>query len=135
MSTLWNKKIEAMSVLYERLEVNSKITIESICQSSFMRKTKEAWAFLVDMAEKIIQWENINEKPTTSRSGIHAIDTSIDVKAKLVAILRRLDSLELKDKAQMNLVSSPTCTNYQAPTHIMEKCPLLGNQVGKDLSK
>jgi len=78
-----------------------------------------------------MQWENTSEKSTTSGSGIHAIDTFIVVETKLVAISRRLVSLELKDKAQVNQVSSPTCTKCQAPTHITEECPLLRNQVGQ----
>jgi len=44
------------------------------------------------MAEKIMQWKNTDEKPTTSMSDSQTIDTSIAVKAKLVAILHRLDS-------------------------------------------
>ena len=100
-----------------------------------MRKIKEEWAFLDDMIDKTVQWENTNEKSATSRSHIHAIDTSIAVKAKLAALLRRLDYLELKDKAQVNQVSSPICTNYQVSAHIMEECPLLENQVGQGLRK
>jgi len=73
-----------------------------------------------------MQWENTNEKPTTS-----VIDTFIAVKAKLVAILRRLDSLELKDNAQVNQVSSLVCTNCQAPMHITDKVSLLEDLIGQ----
>ena len=48
---------------------------------------------------KIVQWENTNEKPAISRSDIHAIDTVVVVEAKLATILCRLDSLDVKDKA------------------------------------
>ena len=68
--------------------------LESMCQGQFMYKEPtEAWQFLEDLAEKNLQWETTRkpEKPTPSR-GMHQIQTSLAVEAKIAKIGTRLNS-------------------------------------------
>ena len=84
--------------------------LESMCQGAFMKKNEdEAWEFLGDLAEKTMQWESTNDqlidKPTPSKGGIHSIESSIATEAKYNTLARRLEALEMKEKAQVNQVS------------------------------
>ena len=71
--------------------------------SDFMRMTDDAaWKFLEKIAKKTMQWEGFNKKPpttnsiTTSRSGVHSIENSIAVEAKMAALMRRIEMLKSK---------------------------------------
>ena len=66
---------------------------------------------------------------TTSRSGIHSIESSIAVEAKITQLMRRLELLEVREPNLVNQVnptqmSSPGCTYCDALTHIFEECPI-----------
>ena len=56
---------------------------------------EQGWDLYEDLAEKIIQWESCPEKtnPTTSRSSMHSIESSIAAEAKITQLMRRLELL------------------------------------------
>ena len=61
--------------------------LEFMCQGAFMKKNEnDAWKFLGELVEKIMQWESTKDqlidKPTPSKCGIHSIESSIATEAK-----------------------------------------------------
>ena len=59
--------------------------LETMCQGDFLKKDEDqGWDLFEALAEKTIQWESCPEKTnsTTSRIGMHSIESSIAVKAK-----------------------------------------------------
>ena len=132
------KKWRLCQIIYEGIDYNSKILLESMSHGDFMRMTDDAaWIFLEEMVEKTIQWEGFNEKPpttnstTTLRSGIHSIKNSITTEAKMTTLMRRTEVLESKGTPQqfdqVNQTYVPSCFNCQSLTHVMKDCPFLPN--------
>jgi len=84
-----------------------------------------------------MHWEGFNAMPTTtstiftSKSDMHSIDNSIAAEAKISALMRRIEALDVKGISpqiyQVNQISAPSCFNCHTPTHVMEDCPLLPN--------
>ena len=57
-----------------------------MCQGDFLQKDEDQGLDLFEaLAEKTIQWESCPEKtdPTTSRTGMHSIESSIAARSKL----------------------------------------------------
>jgi len=56
------------------------------------------------LAEKIIQWESCLEKtnPTTFRTGMHSIESSIAVVTKITQLMRRLELVEVREPNSIN---------------------------------
>ena len=56
-----------------------------------------------------MQWEGFNDKPPTTnstitlRSGEHSIENSIVVKAKMAALMKRIEVLESKETPKSDL--------------------------------
>ena len=80
-----------------------------------------------------MQGEGFNDKSLTitptSRSDIHSIENSVVVKAKIAALMRRIEALKVKRTPpqldHVNQISAPSCFNCYSPTHVLEDCPLL----------
>ena len=103
-----------------------------MCQGEFLKKDEDQdWDLYEALAEKIIQWESCPEKtsPTTFRTGMHLIESSIAVEAKITQLMRRLELLEAREPNSVNQVNptqviNPGCTYCQALTHLFEECPV-----------
>jgi len=56
------------------------------------------------LAEKIVQWESYPEKtnPTTFRTSIHSIESSIAAEPKITQLMKRLELLEPREPNSMN---------------------------------
>ena len=54
----------------------------------------QGWDLFEALAEKAIQWESCPEKtnPTTSRTGMHSIESSIAAEAKITQVMKRLEN-------------------------------------------
>ena len=82
-----------------------------MCQGGFLQKDEnQRWNLFKDLAEKIIQWEPILEKfrntnLISSKGGIHSIESSITVEARIATLSRGLELLETKKPIPMNQVS------------------------------
>ena len=101
-------------------------------QGNFLKKSDEdAWNFLEELSEKIIQQETFTEKPTTEKHKniIHSIENSIAAEAKIATLTRRMDAFEIKEPSTIHAqqVQSLICNNCQASNHILEDCPLLAH--------
>ena len=69
------------------------------------------------LAEKILQWEPTPEKSRNSNSisfkrGLHSIEDSIAIEAKLDNIMRRLEAKELKNLVSVSQVSPTSPAGY-----------------------
>ncbi|ONK56396.1 uncharacterized protein A4U43_C10F8110 [Asparagus officinalis] len=79
-----------------------------------------------------MQWENCDDRVSSvsqSKSSGLSLESNIASEAKMATIMRRLEALEVKERApaQINHISAPGCHNCQSPTHVSEECPLRGN--------
>ena len=121
------EKWHLCQIVYESVDYSSKTLFEFMSHGDFTRKIDDdAWIFLEEMAEKTMQCEWFNEKPptttSTSRSGMHSIENSIAVEAKVATLMRRIEVLESKGTSQqfeqVNQTSMPSYFNCQSPTHV-----------------
>jgi len=105
-----------------------------MCQGGFLQKNEnEGWDLYENLAEKTIQWEPTNENSRNSNSislkrGIHSIESSISVEARIANLVRRLEALKTKEPSPVNQVSpnqflTPDCTYCQTMNHVFE-CPM-----------
>ena len=72
-----------------------------MCQGKFLKKDEnQGWDLFEALAEKIIQWESCPEKtnPTTSKAGMHSIESSIAAEAKITQLMERLELLKARDQ-------------------------------------
>jgi len=101
-----------------------------MCHGEFLKKNEgQGWDLYEALAEKIIQWESCPEKtnPITFRTGMHFIESSIVVKAKITQLMRRLELHEARKLNSVNQVNptqmpSPGYTYCYALTHLFEEC-------------
>jgi len=76
----------------------------------FLKKDEDHSLDLFEaLAEKTIQWESCPEKtdPTTSRTNMHSIESSIVGAAKITQLTRRLELLEAREQNLVNQINPP----------------------------
>ena len=76
-----------------------------MCQGEFLKKEEDqGWDLYETLAEKIIQWESCPEKtsPTTSRTAMHSIESSIAAGAQITQLMKRLELLEVREPNSVN---------------------------------
>ena len=108
-----------------------------MCQGKFLKKDEnQDWDLFEALAEKTIQWESCPEKtnPTTSRGGMHSIESSIAAEAKITQLMKRLELLEAREPNSVNQVNpppviNPGCTYCHALNHLFEECPVYQAQM------
>ena len=64
------------------------------------------------------------------KGGIHSIETFIVTEAKIAALMRRIEALDLKGPShvnQVNQIFASSCLNCQTLNHHWEECPFLEN--------
>ena len=62
-----------------------------MCQGEFLKKDEDqGWDLYEALTEKTIQWESYPEKtnPTTFRTDMHSIESSIVAEAKITQLMR-----------------------------------------------
>ena len=97
MSSHRIEKWRQCQFLYDELDYQTKTLLETMCQGKFLKKDeKQGWDLFEALAEKIIQWESCPEKhnPTTSKTGMHSIESSIAAEAKITQLMKRIELLE-----------------------------------------
>jgi len=95
------------AVLYDRLNYQTKTLFETVCQGKFLKKDDQGWDLYEALAEKIIQWGSCPEKtnPTTFRTGMHSIESSIAAEVRITQLMRRLELLEVREPNSVNQVN------------------------------
>jgi len=105
----------------------------------FLRKDEnQGWDLFEDLAKKTLQWEPASEKPRNSQSiasrgWLLSLESSIAAEAKIAALMRRIEALEIKEPANVNQINlpplhNPGCSYCQAPNHVFEECHVFHTQ-------
>ena len=125
------EKWRLCQIIYEGMDYSTRTMVESMCQGEFMSKRdNDAWQFLEDLADKSMQWETTRETERTNpKGGIHQVETSWATEAKIDAMAKRLEQLELERERgnQVNQVMA-SCT-FCTGNHVAEECPHLNPQM------
>ncbi|KAL6325087.1 hypothetical protein AAG906_022654 [Vitis piasezkii] len=104
-----------VSYFYDGMSSSMKQLLETMCGGDFMSKNpEEAMDFLSYVAE----------------AGMYTLNEDIDMKAKVSAMTRRLEELELKKIHEVQAVAEtpvqvkpcPICQSYE---HLVEECPII----------
>jgi len=130
VSSPWNREMIAVPNSLDGLDYQTKTLIDTMCQGDFLKNDEDqGWDLFEGLAEKTIQWESCSEKtnPTTFRTGMHSIKSSIAAETKISQLMRRLELLEVRKQNSVNqvnppLVPNPCCTYCHALTRISEEC-------------
>jgi len=98
-------------IIYEGLDQAPRTTMESMCHGGFLNKSEtEAFDFLEELAEKIIQWETTRDESlgariNSQRGGCHAVVDTTCTDTRFAALENMLKGLLL----------SQTPSNYPSP--------------------
>ncbi|KAL6348483.1 hypothetical protein AAG906_008936 [Vitis piasezkii] len=104
-----------VSYFYDGMFSSMKQLLETMCGEDFMSKNpEEAMDFLSYVAEV----------------GMYTLNEDVDMKAKVAAMTRRLEKLEMKKKHEVQAVAKtsvqvkpcPICQSYE---HLVKECPTI----------
>ncbi|RVW60426.1 hypothetical protein CK203_112734 [Vitis vinifera] len=99
-----------VSYFYDDMSSSMKQLLETMCGGDFM-------------SEK-------NEVSTYAKGGMYVLNEDIDMKAKVVAMARRLEELEMKKVQEVQAISETPlqamlCSIFQSYEHLVEECPTI----------
>ncbi|KAJ9678276.1 hypothetical protein PVL29_023011 [Vitis rotundifolia] len=130
-----------VSYFYDGMSSSMKQLLETMCGGDFMSKNPEkAMDFLSYIAEVSRGWDEPNReevarmKPQSNtlnaKAGMYTVNADTDIKAKVAAMTRRLEELELKKVREVQSVSDTPmqalpCSICQSCEHLVEECPTL----------
>nr|CAN67503.1 hypothetical protein VITISV_016516 [Vitis vinifera] len=104
-----------VSYFYDGMSSSMKQLLETMCGGDFMR----------EVGKMKSQPNSFNAK-----AGMYTLNEDVDMKAKFVAMTRRLEELELKKMHEVQVVAEtpvqvkpcPICQSYE---HLVEECPTI----------
>ena len=126
-----------VSYFYEDMSPPLKQLLETMCGGDFMNKNlDESFQFLDYVAEVSRSWEEpiVNEPPRdrtmnkARASGMYNLPEGLDVQAKFVTIMRRLDDLETRGIQEIQIVNdgvTQLCLICKSTEHGVQSCPTL----------
>ncbi|RVW23657.1 hypothetical protein CK203_093985 [Vitis vinifera] len=115
-----------------------KQLLETMCGGDFMSKNpEEAMDFLSYVAEVSRGWDEPNAREVgrmksqpNAKGGMYVLNEDIDMKAKVAAMARRLEELEMKKVQEVQAISETPvqampCSICQSYEHLVEECPTI----------
>nr|CAN70521.1 hypothetical protein VITISV_015408 [Vitis vinifera] len=130
-----------VSYFYDGMSSSMKQLLETICGGDFMSKNpEEAMDFLNYVAEVSRGWDESNRgevermksqpNALNAKAGMYTLNEDIDMKAKVAAMTRRLEKLELKKIREVQAISETPvqvmpCSICQSYEHLVEECPTI----------
>ncbi|RVW12157.1 Retrovirus-related Pol polyprotein from transposon 297 [Vitis vinifera] len=130
-----------VSYFYDGMSSLMKQLLETMCGGDFMSKNpEEAMDFLSYVAEVSRGWDEQTKGEVgkmksqlsafNAKAGMYTLKEDDDMKAKLAAMTRRLEELELKRIHEVQVVAEapvqvklcPNCKSYE---HLVEECPAI----------
>ena len=130
-----------VSYFYDGMSSLMKQLLETMCGGDFMSKNlEEAMDFLSYVAKVSRGWDELNKEEVgktksqpnafDAKAGMYTLNEDIDMKAKVAAMTRRLEELELKKIHEVQVVAEtlvqvkrcPICQSYE---HLVEECPTI----------
>ncbi|RVW64761.1 hypothetical protein CK203_065856 [Vitis vinifera] len=130
-----------VSYFYDGMSSSMKQLLEMMCGGDFMSKNpKEAMDFLSYVAEVSRGWDESNAREVgrmksqpnalNAKVGMYTLNEVIDMKAKVAAMARRLEELEMKKIQKVQAIyETPVqvmpCSICQSFEHLVEECPTI----------
>ncbi|RVW63253.1 hypothetical protein CK203_058654 [Vitis vinifera] len=127
-----------VSYFYNGMSSSMKQLLETICGGDFMSKNpEEAMDFLSYVAEVSRGWDEPNARKVgrmksqpnapNAKAGMYTMNEDIDMKAKVAAMARRLEELEMKKIQEVQAiyetpVQAMSCSICQSFEHLVKKC-------------
>ncbi|RVW15309.1 Retrovirus-related Pol polyprotein from transposon 297 [Vitis vinifera] len=130
-----------VSYFYDGMSSSMKQLLETMCGGDFMSKNpEEAMDFLSYVADVSRGWDEPTKGEVgkmksqlgafNAKVGMYTLKEDDDMKAKLAAMTRRLEELELKRIHEVQAVAEapvqvklcPNCKSYE---HLVEECPAI----------
>ena len=127
-----------VSYFYDSMSSSMKQLLETMCGGDFMSKNpEEAIDFLSYVAEVSRGWDEPNARKMgrmksqpNAKGGMYVLNEDIDMKAKIAAMTRRLEELEMKKVQKVQAISETPvqampCSICQSYEHLVEECPTI----------
>ncbi|RVW73725.1 hypothetical protein CK203_054958 [Vitis vinifera] len=130
-----------VSYFYDGMSSSMKQLLETMCGGDFMSKNpEEAMDFLSYVAEVSRGWDEPHRgevgKMKSQPNALHAkarmytLNEDVEMKAKFVAMTRRVEELELKKMHEVQVVAETPvqvkpCSICQSYEHLVEECPTI----------
>ncbi|RVW60852.1 Retrovirus-related Pol polyprotein from transposon 17.6 [Vitis vinifera] len=130
-----------VSYFYDGMSSSMKQLLETMCGGDFMSKNpEEAMDFLSYVADVSRGWDEPTKGEVgkmksqlnayNAKAGMYNLKEDDDMKAKLAAMTRRLEELELKKIHEVQAVAEAPvqvklCPNCQSFEHLVEECPAI----------
>ena len=127
-----------VSYFYDGMSSSMKKLLETMCGWEFMSKNpEEAMDFLNYVAEVSRGWDEPNAREVgrmksqpNAKGGMYVLNEDIDMKAKVVAMARRLEELEMKKVQEVQAiyetpVQAMPCSICKSYEHLVEECPII----------
>ncbi|RVW72562.1 hypothetical protein CK203_060056 [Vitis vinifera] len=130
-----------VSYFYDGMSSSMKQLLETMCGGDFMSKNpEEAMDFLSYVADVSRGWDEPTKGEVgkmksqlnayNAKAGMYTFKEDDDMKAKLAAMTRRLEELELKRIHEVQAVAEAPvqvklCPNCQSYEHLVEECPAI----------
>eukprot|EP00261_Vitis_vinifera_P035822 XP_019077065.1 PREDICTED: uncharacterized protein LOC109122991 [Vitis vinifera] len=109
-----------------------------MCGGDFMSKNpEEAMDFLSYVSEVSRGWDEPNNREMgkmpvqqMSRGGMYNLSEDMEMKAKIAAMARKIEEMELRKVHEVQAISEPQqqanpCSIYQSFEHMVEECPTI----------
>ncbi|KAL6334439.1 hypothetical protein AAG906_015628 [Vitis piasezkii] len=126
---------------YDGMSSLMKQLLETMCGGDFMSKNpEEAMDFLSYVAKVSRGWDEPNAREVgrmksqpnapNAKTGMYTLNEDIDMKAKVAAMARRLEELEMKKIQKVSTISETpvqamSCSICQSFEHLVEECPTI----------
>nr|CAN64097.1 hypothetical protein VITISV_044303 [Vitis vinifera] len=127
-----------VSYFYNGMSSSMKQLLETMCGGDFMSKNpEEDMDFLSYVAEVSRGWDELNAREVgrrksqpNAKGGMYVLNEDIGMKAKVVAMARRLEELEMKKVQEVQAISEMLvqvipCSIFQSYEHLVEECPTI----------
>ncbi|RVW53765.1 hypothetical protein CK203_112887 [Vitis vinifera] len=127
-----------VSYFYDDMSSSMKQLLETMCGGDFMSKNpEEAMDFLSYVAEVSRGWDEPNAREVgrmksqpNAKGGMYVLNEDMDMKAKVAAMARRLEELEMKKVQKVQAISETPlqampCSICQSYEHLVEECPTI----------
>ncbi|RVW47649.1 hypothetical protein CK203_115956 [Vitis vinifera] len=130
-----------VSHFYDGMSSSMKQLLKTMCGGDFMSKNpEEAMDFLNYVAEVSRGWDEPTKGEVgkmksqlsafNAKAGMYTLKEDDDMKAKLAAVTRRLEELELKKVHEVQAIAEAPvqvklCPNCQSYEHLVEECPAI----------
>ncbi|KAL6313728.1 hypothetical protein AAG906_010147 [Vitis piasezkii] len=127
-----------VSYFYDGMSSSMKQLLETMCGGDFMSKNpEEAMDFLSYMVEVSRGWDEPNAREVgrmksqpNANGRMYVLNKDIDMKAKVAAMARRLEELEMKKVQEVQAISETPlqaipCSICQSYEHLVEECPTI----------